>query len=151
MKELKIYTYPECSALAGRVVVLDRDQEPESHHDLYAVGTPEMIIASAQADLRSTSNLFRRRRARNVLEHLGQAIVEQTISIRSIDLGFDPRNVDGPGRVIEIPQDIDAVYCDERPHHGYVHPRPLPIRGSITQIISSLRQLGYSVILKGRR
>lgn len=65
-----------------------------------------------------------------------------TISIRSLDIGFDVRAV---GQTVTLPADTTAVLCDLPERGGYVMPRKDAIVGTPEQILRSLRGLGYSV------
>jgi len=66
-----------------------------------------------------------------------------TVSIRSIDFGFDTRAVPGPP--IRLPVGTMAVLCDLPERDGYVMPRKGAITGTPGQILKRLRGLGYSV------
>ena len=65
-----------------------------------------------------------------------------TISLRSIDVGFDLRAV---GQTAILPEGITAVLCDLPERGGHVIPREQPVSGNPAQILKRLRGLGYSV------
>ena len=65
-----------------------------------------------------------------------------TISIRSIDVGFDLRAV---GQTTTLPPGTTAVLCDLPERNGYVMPREKAVTGTPEKILRSLRGLGYSV------
>lgn len=72
-----------------------------------------------------------------------QIDLNTTVSIRSIDVGFDPRAVgDGP---LLLPVGTTTVLCDLPERDGYVGAREGAITGTPTQILKRLRGLGYSV------
>lgn len=66
----------------------------------------------------------------------------KTISLRSIDIGYDVRVVGGTWT---LPSDTTAVLCDMPERDGYVIARKKPVTGTPLQILRSLRGLGYSV------
>jgi hypothetical protein len=68
-----------------------------------------------------------------------------TISIRSIDIGFDVRAV---GQTVMLATNTTAVLCDLPARDGYVMPRKQPVTGTPEKILRSLRGLGYSVRFK---
>lgn len=65
-----------------------------------------------------------------------------TISIRSIDIGFDLRAV---GQRIILPADTDCVLCDLPERDGIVQRWEEPVTGSREKITRALRGLGYRI------
>ena len=66
----------------------------------------------------------------------------ETYSLRSLDVGFDLRALK---MTATLPAGTTAVLCDMPRRKGPTKPRKEPVTGSPTEILRTLRRLGYSV------
>jgi len=68
--------------------------------------------------------------------------MKNSLSIRSIDVGWDPRTV---GSTVLLPKGTKCVYYDQAKRGGIVCPEPVPATGNRQQILATLRHAGYDV------